>query len=103
MDKYIGFDIDSKKTIACVVQKGKKDRFTTLRTDVDEMKKLLMNQRVCGHKLHLTFEIGGEAGYRYDQLEGNDTASQEDSEQGYSGKESCSGALKSERFYASCP
>ncbi|AQT69285.1 hypothetical protein STSP2_02474 [Anaerohalosphaera lusitana] len=24
MDKYIGFDIDSKKTVACVVQKGKK-------------------------------------------------------------------------------
>ena len=24
MDKYIGFDIDSKKTIACVVQRGKK-------------------------------------------------------------------------------
>jgi hypothetical protein len=22
MDKYIGFDIDSKKTVACVVQKG---------------------------------------------------------------------------------
>jgi len=23
MDKYIGFDIDSKKTVACVVQKSK--------------------------------------------------------------------------------
>jgi len=23
MDKHIGFDIDSKKTVACVVQKGK--------------------------------------------------------------------------------
>ena len=23
MDKYIGFDIDNKKTVACVVQKGK--------------------------------------------------------------------------------
>jgi len=23
MDKYIGFDVDSKKTVACVVQKGK--------------------------------------------------------------------------------
>jgi len=26
MEKYIGFDIDDKKTVACVVQKGKKDR-----------------------------------------------------------------------------
>jgi len=33
MEKYIGFDIDSKKTIACVVQKDKKDRFTTIKTD----------------------------------------------------------------------
>lgn len=23
MDKYIAFDVDSKKTVACVVQKGK--------------------------------------------------------------------------------
>ncbi len=34
MDKYIGFDIDSKKTVACVVQKGEKDRYTTFKTDV---------------------------------------------------------------------
>jgi hypothetical protein len=34
MDKYIGFDIDSKKAIACVVQKGEKDRYTTFKTDI---------------------------------------------------------------------
>ena len=33
MDKYIGFDVDSKKTVACVIQKGEKDRYTTLKTD----------------------------------------------------------------------
>ena len=33
MDKYIGFDIDSKKKVACVVQKGEKDRYTTFTTD----------------------------------------------------------------------
>jgi len=27
MDKYIGFDTDSKKTVACVMQKGKRDRY----------------------------------------------------------------------------
>ncbi len=27
MDKYIGFDIDCKKTVACVVEKGKKDLY----------------------------------------------------------------------------
>lgn len=68
MDKYIGFDIDSKKTIACVVQKGKKDRFTTLKTDINRMKDFLNGQRRDGEKLHLTFEISGEAGYRHDAL-----------------------------------
>jgi hypothetical protein len=27
IDKYIGFDIDSKKTVACIVQKGERDRY----------------------------------------------------------------------------
>ena len=27
MDKYIGFDIDDKKTVACVIETGKKERF----------------------------------------------------------------------------
>jgi len=68
MDKYIGFDIDSKKTVACVVQKGKKDKYTTLKTDIEQMKKFLQKLRQNGERLHLTFEIGGEAGYRYDSL-----------------------------------
>lgn len=68
MDKYIGFDIDNKKTVACVVQKGQKDKFTTLKTDIELMKKFLQKQHNPGVKLHLTFEIGGEAGYRYDAL-----------------------------------
>jgi len=68
MDKYIGLDIDSNKTIACVVQNGKKDSFTTLRTNIEQMKKFLKKQRGPGERLHLTFEISGEAGYRQDQL-----------------------------------
>jgi len=68
MDKYIGFDSDSNKTIACVVQKGQKDRYTTLKTDIEQMKKFLKKQRRPGERLHLTFEISGEAGYRYDAL-----------------------------------
>ncbi len=68
MSKYIGFDIDSKKTIACVVQKGHKDKFTTLKTDIEMMKKFLQSQQESGEKLHLTFEISGEAGHRYDEL-----------------------------------
>ncbi len=34
MDKYIGFDIDSKKTVARVVQEGQRDRYTTFKTDI---------------------------------------------------------------------
>jgi transposase len=67
-DKYIGFDIDSKKTVACVVQQGMKDRYTTLPTDLTQMQQYLQQQRPDGQTVHLTFEISGEAGYRYDTL-----------------------------------
>jgi len=68
MEKYIGFDIDDKKTVACVVQKGKKDRYDTMRTDVAVMKRWLARQRKPRAKLHLTFEVSGQAGWLYDQL-----------------------------------
>ena len=51
MEQYIGFDIDDKKTVACVVQKGKKDRYDTMRTDVEVMKQWLMKQRQPRTKL----------------------------------------------------
>ena len=66
--KYIGFDIDSKKTVACVVEAGRKDRYHTLKTDLQEMRQYLQQQRQDNYQGHLTFEISGEAGYRYDAL-----------------------------------
>ena len=69
MDKYIGFDIDSKKTIACVVQNGEKDRFAKIDSDIESMKKYLKQEREDGSKIHLTFEISGQAGYLYDSLQ----------------------------------
>ena len=33
MDKYIGFDIDDKKTVACLIEKGKKERYQKMDTD----------------------------------------------------------------------
>jgi len=48
MDKYIGFDIDDKKTVACVVQKGKKDLYDTMLTDIKEMRCRLKEQRKPG-------------------------------------------------------
>ncbi len=61
MDKYIGFDIDSKKTIACVVQKGKKEMYSTIGPDVQSMRKYLKKQKAedSGWKVnfqHRTFK-----------------------------------------------
>jgi len=70
MEKFIGFDIDSKKTIACVVQKGRKDRFATLPSKVEAMRKFLQQEKKEGQRVHLTFEISGEAGFLYDELFG---------------------------------
>jgi len=68
MDKYIGFDIDSKKVSACVVQKGAKEMYSTIGCDILSMRKFLKQQKADGSKVHLTFEISGQAGYLYDSL-----------------------------------
>ena len=34
MDKFIGFDIDHKNTVACITQAGQRDRYTKLKTEV---------------------------------------------------------------------
>jgi transposase len=70
MDKYIGFDIDSNKTSVCIVQKNKADKFSTIGPDVGSMKKFLANERKDGYRVHLTFEISGQAGFLYDELIG---------------------------------
>jgi transposase len=66
--KYIGFDIDSKKTVACVVPQGRKDQYPTFPTDLVRMQQYLQQQRQDGSPVHLTFEISGQAGYQYDAL-----------------------------------
>ena len=68
MDKYIGFDVDSKKTVACVIQKGERDRYTTFKTDIGQMKNFLQRQRRPGDKLNLTFEVSGQSDYLFDSL-----------------------------------
>ena len=66
--KYIGFDIDSKKTVACAVQEGRKNVFQTFPTDIERMQRYLQQVGRDGSPLHLTFEISGEAGCRHDAL-----------------------------------
>jgi transposase len=70
MDKYIGFDIDSNKTSVCIVQKNKTDRYATIGPDVGSMRKFLVNEKKDGSRVHLTFEISGQAGFLYDELIG---------------------------------
>jgi len=63
MSKYIGFDIDCKKVVACVVENGKRDIYETLGPDVGSMRKFLLKQKQSGDRVELAFEIGGEAGF----------------------------------------
>ena len=59
MNKYIGFDIDSKKIVACVVENGKRDIYQTLRSDIGSMRKFLKKHKLSGHRVELAFEISG--------------------------------------------
>ena len=61
MDKYIGFDIDCKKTVVCVVQEDKKDLYATIGPDIESMKKFLIGQKKgFSGKTHLVFEVSGQ-------------------------------------------
>ena len=71
MDKYIGFDIDGNKTSVCIVQKNKADRYATIGPDAGSMRKFLVNEKKDGSRVHITFEISGQAGYLYDELIGS--------------------------------
>lgn len=70
MNKYIGFDIDCKKTVACVVQNGNKNLYATIGSDIESMRKFLAQQKHDSGKIHLVFEISGQAGFIYDSLAG---------------------------------
>ena len=71
MDKYIGFDVDDKKAMACIVQKGHPDKYDTLPIDVKVMKQWLTKKRRGKGQVHLTFEVCGRAGWLYDELSGS--------------------------------
>lgn len=68
MDKYIGFDIDSKKVSVCVVESGKKDVYATIGADIGSMRRFLLSQKKDGSRLHLAYEVSGYSGYIHDQL-----------------------------------
>lgn len=66
MKKYIGFDVDSKKIVVCVVAEGQKDWYTTLKLDVKKVRQWLKQQRGVGDRLSLSFEVSGTSGLLYD-------------------------------------
>ncbi len=66
MDKFIGFDIDHKHTVACVVQAGHPDRYRTLRTEVGELREWLKTERGPGDRLHLMLDGNGLSDHLYD-------------------------------------
>lgn len=68
MEKYIGFDIDSKKTVACVIETGKNDKYKTISSDIGSMRDFLKSEKKVGCKVSLVFEISGQAGFLYDSL-----------------------------------
>lgn len=68
MDKYIGFDIDSKKVSVCVIESGKKDVYDTIGPDIGPMKQFLLSQKKDGSRLHLAYEVSGYSGYIHDHL-----------------------------------
>jgi hypothetical protein len=60
MNKYIGFDIDCNKVVACVVESGRKDLYRTFSNDIESMKKFLKKQKTANSKFHLAFKIRRE-------------------------------------------
>jgi len=53
MDKYIGFDINSKNTVACIVQKGRTDKYCFKdRSSSLFVGKILLTSYIKGHRAH---------------------------------------------------
>ena len=38
MNKFIGFDIDHKNTVACITQASRRDRYTKIKTEVGTLR-----------------------------------------------------------------
>ena len=69
MKKYIGLDMDCKKTVACVLINGEKD-ITILPPDVGSLADFLIKHKSRNCKVYAAFEVSGQAGFIYDSLAG---------------------------------
>lgn len=68
MDKYIGLDMDCKKTVGYAIVPGQSESSATFGPDVESIRRYLRQERKGGYRLHAAFEISGQAGFLYDQL-----------------------------------
>ncbi|MHC4930515.1 MAG: hypothetical protein ACYTFU_12890 [Planctomycetota bacterium] len=68
MDKYIGLDMDCKKTVGYAIVPGKKESSATLGPDIESIRRYFRQERQGGYRIHAAFEISGQAGFLYDQL-----------------------------------
>jgi len=68
MNKYIGLDIDCKKTVGCVIEAGRGDRYVTINSDIGSMSRFLRSEKRNGYRVEVVFEISGQAGFIYDSL-----------------------------------
>ena len=65
MDKYIGFDVDDKKTMACMVQSGCPDQYATLPTEAEAMRQWLGQLAETDKKEDGDAGVGGPVGAEY--------------------------------------
>ena len=68
MDKFSGFDIDHKHSLARLVQTGQSEGHRKLRTNVCQLRERLKMQRGPGGGLHWTFEESGLPDHLDDEL-----------------------------------
>jgi len=68
MDKYIGMDVDDKKIVACGMRQDGSEAYETLGPTVEAMRAYVRRQQEEGVRVHLAFEISGQAGYLHDAL-----------------------------------
>jgi transposase len=68
MNKYIGLDMDGKSTVCCVIETGKQDRYQTIGSDIESLRKFLISEKQKGYRLAAAFEISGQAGFIYDSI-----------------------------------
>ncbi len=67
MIKYIGLDMDSKKTVSMVYENGT-EKYATLPPDIGSLQDFLIKHKSKKNKVFVAFEVSGLAGWIYDQI-----------------------------------